>query len=259
MKLSVAIIANNEEANLARTLAAVKFADEVIVLDSGSTDGTIMLAEKLGAKVFSQEWLGYAAQKNAAIAKCSGDWVLSIDADEEVSPELRQEIQATLDAPKFDAYFLPRRNLIFGRWIKHGGYWPDAKLRLFRRGTAQFEDRAVHEDIKFSGTTGRLRGWLIHRPYPTLSAYIEHMNRYSSLGAEMATEKGRVSHSLAAFFWNVFANPAATFFYNYFLRLGFLDGREGLLLHVNHSVYISWKYAKAWEANRWKRTQKCCQ
>jgi glycosyltransferase involved in cell wall biosynthesis len=259
MKLSVAIITHNEEATLARTLGAVRFADEVVVVDSGSTDRTVEIARALGAKVFVEEWQGFAAQKNSAIAKCSGEWVLSLDADEEVGAELRESILAELKAPKFAAYSMPRRNLIFGRWIRFGGYWPDAKVRLFRRGAAEYEDRAVHEDIKVAGAVGKLPGWLIHRPYPTLSEYIEHMNRYSSLGGEMAAEKGKVSHKLPAFLWNVFLNPLATFLYNYIFRLGFLDGREGLLLHVYHSAYVSWKYAKAWEANRWKRTQDCCQ
>jgi glycosyltransferase involved in cell wall biosynthesis len=259
MKLSVAIITHNEEANLGRTLGAVRFADEVVLVDSGSTDGTVEVARVMGAKVFVEDWKGFAAQKNSAIEKCSGEWVLTIDADEEVSAELRDSILAELKSPQFAVYRMPRRNLIFGRWIRFGGYWPDAKLRLFRRGSAQFEDRAVHEDVKFSGPIGKLRGWLIHRAYPTLTEYISHMNHYSSLGAEMAEEKGRVSHKLPAFLWNVFLNPLATFVYNYIFRLGFLDGREGLLLHAYHSVYVSWKYAKAWEANRWKRTQDCCQ
>jgi glycosyltransferase involved in cell wall biosynthesis len=264
MKLSVAIITKNEEAVLGRTLAAARFADEIVVVDSVSTDATAAVADASGAKVFVEEWAGFAAQKNSALAKCSGDWVLSIDADEEISAELRKEILETIANAQFDAYFIPRRNLIFGRWIKHGGYWPDAKLRLVRRnavesGAASFEPRAVHEDIKFSGATGNLRGHLIHRAYPTLTEYIEHMDRYSTLAGEMLSERGRVSNSRISFAWNVFANPVATFFYNYICRLGFLDGREGLLLHAYHSVYISWKYAKAWEANRIFRTQQCCQ
>jgi hypothetical protein len=142
---------------------------------------------------------------------------------------------------------LPRRNFFLGRWIRHGGYYPDPKLRLFRRGGAQFEERAVHETIRRSGPAGRLRGDLIHHAYPTLDAYIEHMNRYSALGATQAVARGKTSRSIFTFLWNVFVIPVATFKYNYFLRLGFLDGREGLLLHLYHSVYVSWKYAKAWE------------
>ena len=148
--------------------------------------------------------------------------------------------------PSVDAFYLPRRNLFLGRWIRYGGYYPDSKLRLFRKGTAWFEERAVHETVQYAGKTGTLHGDLIHHAYPTLDSYIEHMNRYSTLGATQAVEKRRTSQSLPTFLWNVLLNPLATFFYNYIFRLGFLDGREGLLLHLYHSGYVSWKYAKAW-------------
>jgi len=251
LTLSIAIITKNEEANLARTLASVRWADEIVIVDSGSTDGTAVIAREYGAKFFVEEWKGFGAQKNSAIAKCSGDWVLALDADEEVSPALAEEIRTLLAGqPQHDAYFLPRRNFFLGRWMRHGGYYPDPKLRLFRRGSAQFEERAVHETIRPTGTPGRLRGDLLHHAYPTLDAYIEHMNRYSALGAAQAIARGKSSRSLLAFFWNVLVVPIATFKYNYFLRLGFLDGREGFLQHLYHSVYVSWKYAKAWEKAR---------
>jgi glycosyltransferase involved in cell wall biosynthesis len=251
MKLSVALVTKNEEANLARTLASVRWADEIAIVDSGSTDRTEDIAREFGAKFFVEEWKGFGAQKNSAIAKCTSDWVLSLDADEEVSAELAAEIQALLSgAPECDGYFLPRRNFFLGRWMRHGGYWPDPKLRLFRRGAAAFEERAVHETAHCAGLTGRLRGSLLHHAYPTLDVYLEHMNRYSSLGAEQALAKGTTSRSWAAFVWNVCLTPLATFKYNYFLRLGFLDGREGLLLHLYHSAYVSWKYAKAWALGR---------
>ena len=251
LTLSIAIITKNEEANLARTLASVRWADEIVIVDSGSTDGTAVIAREYGAKFFVEEWKGFGAQKNSALAKCSGDWVLALDADEEVSPALAEEIRTLLAGqPQHDAYFLPRRNFFLGRWMRHGGYYPDPKLRLFRRGSAQFEERAVHETIRPTGTPGRLRGDLLHHAYPTLDAYIEHMNRYSALGAAQAIARGKSSRSLLAFFWNVLVVPIATFKYNYFLRLGFLDGREGFLQHLYHSVYVSWKYAKAWEKAR---------
>ena len=251
LTLSIAIITNNEEANLARTLASARWADEIVIVDSGSTDDTAVIARECGAKFFVEEWKGFGAQKNSAIAKCSGDWVLALDADEEVSPALAEEIRTLLAGqPQHDAYFLPRRNFFLGRWMRHGGYYPDPKLRLFRRGSAQFEERAVHETIRPTGTPGRLRGDLLHHAYPTLDAYIEHMNRYSALGAAQAIARGKSSRSLLAFFWNVLVVPIATFKYNYFLRLGFLDGREGFLQHLYHSVYVSWKYAKAWEKAR---------
>lgn len=251
LRLSVALITKNEEANLARTLASVRWADEIVIVDSGSTDRTGEIAREFGAKFFAEPWKGFGAQKNSAIAKCTGDWILAVDADEEVSPDLAAEIQALLaGTPGCDACRLPRRNFFLGRWMRRGGYYPDPKLRLFRRGAAAFEERAVHETMRCSGRTATLLGDLLHHAYPSLDAYIEHMNRYSSLGAGQARAKGKISRSWPAFLWNVYVTPVATFQYNYFLRLGFLDGREGLLLHLYHSVYVSWKYAKAWEMEK---------
>ena len=293
MILSVVIITHNEEANIGRTLTSVQplIADgkgEIIVVDSGSTDRTIEIAKSFGAKVFIEEWKGYAAQKNSAIDKAAGVWILSLDADEEVEPSLAVQVsrlfpmsrdealvRAREDSPTtreslreavklakdkgmlakatpvgggvmiaVNGYQISRKNEFLGRWIKHGGFWPDPKLRLFRRGMARFEDRAVHEDARLTeGMSLRLKSALLHHSYPTLADYIDHMNRYSSLGAEMAVAKGHRGFSL----FNIVVRPIATFIYNYFFRLGFLDGREGLLLHLYHAAYVSWKYAKAWE------------
>jgi glycosyltransferase involved in cell wall biosynthesis len=247
--LSVAIITKNEEANLPRTLQSVRWASEIVVVDSGSTDQTVEIASSFGAKVVCVEWHGFGKQKNLAIEHCTGEWILSLDADEEVSEALAQEIKHLLqETPELEAYFTPRRNLFLGRWIRHGGYYPDPKLRLFRKGAAWFQERAVHETMQYSGATRTLHGDLIHHAYPTLESYLNHMNRYSTLGVEHAIARGKMSRALPAFLLNVLLNPAATFFYNYVLRLGFLDGREGLLLHLYHSVYVSWKYAKAWQS-----------
>jgi len=155
---------------------------------------------------------------------------------------------ATSD-PTADGYWLPRKNYFLGRWIRRGGFYPDPKLRLFRRGKGRVEDRIVHETVKVDGDTAWLDGdvHIEHHAYPTLAGYIEHMNRYSSLGAEVAIAKGQTQQNFLLWKWNVVLRPAATFFYNYVLRLGFLDGREGLLLHMYHAGYVSWKYAKAWE------------
>src|SRR5579884_158778 len=271
MNLSVVIITYNEEANIGRTLASVQplVADgqgEIIIVDSGSTDRTVEIAKSYGAKVFVEEWKGYAAQKNSAIDKARGEWILSLDADESVDDELLAEIKGrprdpspinccvTLqDAPSASkamgltsGFRINRKNYFLGRWIKHGGFWPDPKIRLFRCDAARFEDRLVHEDVKLQGVVDHVSGALVHHSYPTLSDYIEHMNRYSSLGAEMVVGKGPRGFSVI----NIVLRPLATFIYNYFFRLGFLDGREGLLLHVYHAVYVSWKYAKAWELSR---------
>jgi glycosyltransferase involved in cell wall biosynthesis len=282
--LSVVIITHNEEANIGRTLASVQplVADgkgEIIVVDSGSTDRTVEIARSYGAKVFIEEWKGYAVQKNSAIDKATGDWILSLDADEELGPGLAGEVYAAMhgrlgaDLIEGDSleviekvmaieeaqerggtaspvgFWIPRKNFYLGRWIKHGGFWPDPKLRLFRKDMARFEERLVHEDAKLiDGIPGHLKHSLLHHSYPTLADYIDHMNRYSSLGAEMAVAKGRRGFSV----FNIVLRPLATFIYNYFFRLGFLDGREGLLLHLYHAVYVSWKYGKAWELARKK-------
>jgi glycosyltransferase involved in cell wall biosynthesis len=316
MSLSVAIITKNEEANIRRTLESVKWADEIVVVDSGSTDRTCEIAREYGAKVFVEEWKGFAKQKNSAIEKCSGDWILSLDADEEVSQELRFSIVSFLRAAfeqdriiaagGWDAIeavypllgdlglkygieeyweggkqsavngaLVQRENNFLGRFLRHGGFYPDTKLRLFRKSAGHFKERLVHESVSLDGVAGELQAPLIHHAYPTLSSYIEHMNRYSDLGAEMVVEKkagergasagsreqsarakslateplekrGKVGFSII----NIVLRPLATFLYNYFFRLGFLDGKEGLLLHLYHSVYVSWKYAKAWELSR---------
>jgi glycosyltransferase involved in cell wall biosynthesis len=245
--LSVVVITYNEGAGIGRLLESVRPADEHVVLDCGSTDRTLEIARAFGARIFREEWKGYSAQKNCAIEKATGDWVLSLDADEAVEPELMEEIRHALDHnPPVDGYYIPRKNYFLGRWIRHGGFYPDRKLRLFRRGRGRFGERPVHEVVQVDGPTGTLSHALVHNAYPTLEGYITHMNRYSSLGAEIVAEKGKTRFSLL----DIVINPLATFIYNYFFRLGLLDGREGLLLNLYHSVYVSWKYAKAWELAR---------
>jgi glycosyltransferase involved in cell wall biosynthesis len=252
MSVSVVIITKNEELNLDRTLASVTWAEERIVMDSGSTDGTLEIARQHGAKIFQETWKGYAGQKNSAIARASCDWVLSLDADEEVSPELATKIREVTQRVESDVsgYFMARRNFFLGRWIRHGGFYPDRKLRLFRRGKGRFAERAVHETMQVEGATAVLSGDLIHNAYPTLTGYIETMNRYSSLAAEVAAAKRQTSSSFVAFLLNVYYRPALNLSWNYIFRGGFMDGREGFLLHLYHNVYVSWKYAKAWEASR---------
>jgi glycosyltransferase involved in cell wall biosynthesis len=246
--LSVAIVTLNEEANLPRTFASVAWADEIVIVDSGSTDATREIAQSYGAQFVTEPWRGFAAQKNFALSLCTSDWVLSLDADEAVSPQLAASIQKAIAAPPSQtAYALPRRNFFLGRWIRHGGYYPDPKLRLFPRGQGTFQETPVHETAVFAGNVERLHGDLLHDAYPTLTSYLDHMERYSTLGAGVAVQRGRTGRTLFSFLNGVLLNPVATFFYNYILRAGFLDGREGLLLHLYHSAYVSWKYAKAWE------------
>ncbi len=285
MKISVALITLNEEANLACTLESVQplvrdGQGEIIVVDSGSTDRTLEIARAHGAKIFAEPWKGFAAQKNSAMEKAVGDWVLQLDADEVLENELCSEILWVLEAieqwnrdgfpvdtdarsrelrgrglaygldePDLCGFYIPRRNFFLGRLIKHGGFYPDPKLRLIRRGAGKFEEYGAHPTIKVNGPTDRLKHALIHNAYPTLRGYIDHMNSYSSSGAEVAVAKGHRGFSLL----NIVVRPKLTFIYNYICRLGFLDGREGFLLHMYHAVYVSWKYAKAWELARKKK------
>jgi len=258
MKPTIIILTFNSADSIADTLASIaSLSDDVHVVDSGSTDRTVEIARTANAAVYQEPWQGFAAAKNSAIAKCTGAWVLSLDADEELTPELQTEIGTLLRSdPPVDAYFIRRRNLFLGRWIRHGGFYPDPKLRLFRRATArfattlQFEERPVHETIAFDGKTATLQHDLIHHAYPTLENYLEHMDRYSTLGSQLLVGAGTVSRSWPAFVCNVVLIPKLTFLWNYLFRLGFLDGREGLLLHLYQAAYTSWKYAKAWQAAR---------
>lgn len=251
MTLSVAIVSHNEEANLGRTLESVKWADEIVVVDSGSTDRTCEIAREHGARVILEPWRGYVAQKQYAIDLCTKDWVLLLDADEEVSAGLAQEIRAAIADPgAVTGYRLPRKNLFLGRWIRHGGFYPDPKLRLFRRTHGFVTGHDPHDRCELraevSQQTRQFTNPLVHYTYPDLSLYINHMNRYSSLGAQLAIARGHRNFSFA----NIIVRPLLNFIYNYFFRLGFLDGREGLLLHLYHAEYVSWKYAKAWELSR---------
>ena len=251
MSLSVAITAMDEEANIGRTLASVAWADEIVLVDSGSKDRTCEIAREHGARVISEPWRGYVAQKQYAIDLCTMDWVLLLDADEEVSAGLAEEIRAAITDPKAAAgYKLPRKNLFLGRWMRHGGFYPDPKLRLFRRGQGFVTGHDPHDRCELKPNapqrTVQFRNALVHYTYPNLSLYIAHMNRYSSLGAQLAVAKGQRSFSFA----DIVLRPLATFTYNYFVRGGFLDGREGLLLHLYHAAYVSWKYSKAWEMSR---------
>lgn len=251
VRLSVVVITHNEEANLRRTLESVQplvrdGQGEIIVVDSGSTDRTVEIARELGAKVWIEAWKGFAVQKNSALDKATGEWVLSLDADESLEPALIAGVEQALNNHAYTGFYLRRKNYFLNRWMKHGGF-AEKKLRLFKRESGRFKDVPVHEVVEVNGRTGLIhQGAIRHDQYPTLDSYIEHMNRYSSLGADIAVSKGHRSFSVV----NIVLRPVATFFQKYFLKLGFLDGREGLLLCLYHSAYVSWKYAKAWEKTK---------
>lgn len=223
--LSVIVITQDEERNIERCLRSVAFADEIIVVDSGSTDRTVALARAAGAQVtVHADWQGFGVQKNRALALASRDWVLSIDADEEVTPALATAIRAALAAPAADAFELRRRSCFAGRPLRFGDWHADRVLRLFRRGAARFTDDLVHERLAWDGKAPVLDGMLMHYTVDSLADALEKGRRYALAGAPRVAARGR-GGSLAA--WG---HGTWTFLRGYVLRLGFLDGREGLLL-----------------------------
>jgi glycosyltransferase involved in cell wall biosynthesis len=251
MGLSVAIVAMNEEVDIGRTLESVRWADEIVLVDSGSIDRTCEIARQYGAKVVIEPWRGYAAQKNYAIDLCTQPWVLSLDADEEIGAGLADEIRSVLGDPDaLNGYWISRKHLFLNRWIRFGGFYPDPYMRLFRSGQAFVTGTDFRDHIELkkgvSQQTGRFKSALVHYAHPTLSHYLGRMNRYSSLAAETSVGKGYCGFSIS----DIVLRPFVNFIYNYFFRLGFLDGREGLLQHLYHAVYVSSKYAKAWELAR---------
>jgi len=240
MTLSVIIIARNEARHIQACLQSVAFADEWVVVDSASTDDTARLARDWGARVVTTtDWPGFGPQKNRALELATGDWVLSIDADERVTPELAAEIQATLNAPAFDAYQVPRLSSFCGKPIRHSGWWPDHVLRLFKRGTARFTDAAVHERVQPAGPVGTLQAHFTHQAYDNLDALLVKINRYSTDAAAMMHARGKTTSIAGAIghgFW--------TFVRIYIIRRGFLDGRHGVVLAVAAAAGSFFRYAK---------------
>ncbi|NGM88887.1 glycosyltransferase family 2 protein [Parapusillimonas sp. SGNA-6] len=240
MTLSVIIITKNEAANIGACIDSVAFADEIIVLDSGSTDDTCRIALGKGAKVSStDDWPGFGPQKNRALDLATGDWILSIDADERVTEDLAQEIQREMTAPRADAYRIPRLSNFCGRWIRHSGWWPDYVLRLFRRGTARFTDAAVHESLRSTSTVADLHSHFLHYPYADLEAYVAKINRYSTDAAVMMHAQGRKTGLAGAT-----GHAVWTFVRHYLLRRGFLDGKEGFILAVMAAMGSFIRYNK---------------
>lgn len=241
MTLSVIVITRNEQASIRRCIESAAWANEIVVLDAGSTDETARIARECGAQVqVSADWPGFGAQKNRVLDLATGDWVLSLDADEWVTPELRAEIERTLAAPGSHAAFrLPRLSSYCGRFMRHSGWWPDYVTRLFRRSAARFSADLVHERLLVKGTTGALRESLMHEAIADLEDALEKMNSYSTAGAAMQFERGKTS-SLAS----AVLHGAWTFFRTYVLRGGFLDGREGFMLAVSNAEGAYYRYLK---------------
>lgn len=234
--LSVTLITLNEERNIARALESVRWADDLVVVDSGSQDRTVEIAKKMGARVFHQPWKGYGQQKNIAQDHALHDWVLNLDADEAVPPELAQEIQALLAGkPRYDAYELPRLSTYLGRQIFHGGWYPNHLVRLGRRSQGRWTEPAVHEAWTFKGGVGRLQSPLHHFPFRDIHDQVETNLRFSRLGSEELRKRGfRVS--LGKLLWK----HIGKFIETYFLKRGFRDGMAGFIISVNaaHSMFL---------------------
>ena len=244
MSLSVILITKNEEANLKDCLESVSFADEIIVVDSQSSDKTQEIAQSFGAKLeITSDWPGFGPQKNRALNLATHDWVLSIDADERVTPELKQEILATMASPNAaDCYAIPRSSWYCGRFMKHSGWYPDYVDRLFKRGSAKFSDHLVHERLLPTGSSGKLNNHFLHYSYRDFSQVLKKVDVYSSAAAQQAFKQGKkggLGEALVHGFW--------AFFRTYVLRRGFLDGKYGLALAISNAATSYYKYLKLWQ------------
>jgi glycosyltransferase involved in cell wall biosynthesis len=242
--LSVIVITKNEAQHISRCLASVSWADEIIVLDSGSDDNTVKLCQAYTDKVFVTDWPGFGIQKQRALDKASGDWVLSIDADEQVSPELKAEIQQAIQDNQFDGFEIPRLSSYCGRDMKHGGWWPDYVLRLFKRELGKFSPELVHERIEVSGTLAKLTHPLLHEAFINPEEVLHKINSYSSLGARKLHADGKQTSLSVAILKGLW-----TFLRTYFLKGSFLDGRQGLMLAISNAEGAYYKYVKLLELN----------
>jgi glycosyltransferase involved in cell wall biosynthesis len=242
-RLSVVVITLNEQDRIRECLTSVAWADEIVVVDAGSEDKTVALAREFTDHVLVHPWEGFAAQKNFGIDRATGDWVLSLDADEQVEPALREEIAAALaSAAPCAGYRLARRNIMWGRWIRHGRLYPDWQLRLFRRGRGRFVERAVHESVTVDGPVGQLATPLLHHSYRDVGDFLRRADRYSTLAAEEWARGGRpfrVTQLVTA--------PLGRFLSMYVVHRGFLDGWRGFLLAVLYAYYVLVRSAKIWE------------
>ena len=230
-KLSVVIITKNEEKYIEDAITSALFADEVLILDSGSTDNTCNIAEKLGVKVFQQEWLGFGKQKNRAIELSLNDWVFVLDSDERITLELKNEILKTLENPKVDAYNIARLNNFFGKDIKTCGLYPDYTIRLFNKKAGKFNEVDVHESVQIKNTSS-LKNHMIHLAYDSIEEFIQKQNRYSSLNHK----KKNIVKAII--------NPYWTFFKLFILKKGFMDGWHGFVISKLYAQYTFWKYIK---------------
>ncbi|MEW6359769.1 MAG: glycosyltransferase family 2 protein [Planctomycetota bacterium] len=242
--VSVSVITHNEERNIRDCLESVRWAGEIVIVDSFSDDRTLEIAREYTDKVFQRKWTGINDQRNFALQKCTRDWALCIDADERVTPALREEIERVLQADdeQCDGYLIPRLNYYFGRWMKHGGWYPNHRLRLFRREKGRFGDNDPHDLVLLDGPTRKLRGDLLHHSFEGFDDQMERTNRYSEERARLMARRG-----VRLVVPRMILSPIANFIKVYLLQLGVLDGFQGFIAAVLSSFHAFLKYAKLWE------------
>lgn len=246
VRLSVVVVTRNESANIRAALESVRWADEIVVVDSGSTDETVRIAREIADLVTTRGWTGYGAQKNHAAALAAHDWVLSLDADERVSPALALEIRALLRRePAARGYRIPRVTRYLGRWIRSTDWHPDLQLRLYDRRSAHWNDRLVHESVTVDGSVGRLQGELEHYAYRDVSHHLQTIDRYTTLAARQMLREGR-----RAGWIDLASRPPAAFLRNYVVRRGVRDGTQGLIVSILNAGYVFLKFVKLWELQR---------
>ncbi len=245
-KLTAIIPTYNEEDNIEECLKSVDFADEIIVVDSFSTDRTPEIAKKYATKFVQHEY-GYSArQKNWIIPQAKYEWILLVDADERVTPQLREEILRELESPRYDAYWIRRRNFFWNKEIRYGSWGRDKVIRLFRRDLSRYEDKEVHAEIIVDGKVGFLKEKLLHYTYKGLDDYLKRLNRYSVWGANQRLKEGWKGR-----WYHVVLYPPFTFLRNYVVNLGFLDGLEGFVVEALNSYYVFLKYLRLWEKTKY--------
>jgi glycosyltransferase involved in cell wall biosynthesis len=245
-QISATLITNNEEVNIEEALQSLAWADEIVVVDSGSTDATVEICRRYTDRIFKRAWTGFVDQKNYAVERASHDWIISLDADERISPELAREIeQLRLAGLRHAGYRIPRVAFFMGRWIRHGDWYPDHQLRFFDRRRGRWQGGRVHESVQVEGRPGNLRGEIQHYTYRSLSDYLRRLETYSALAAQDYRQRGKKA-SLP----KLVGNPCLTFLKAYLLKRGFLDGAPGLMVAIMGAVSVFFKYAKLHELQR---------
>ena len=237
--LSIVICTKNEAFNIAKCIASASFADEVLVVDSGSTDSTVEIAKKLGARVIETDWPGYGPQQNRAIDSSTGDWIYSIDADERITPELRDEILNTINQNQYMVYDVARKSFFVTKFMRHSGWWPDRTRRLFKRNFARFTTHEIHANLSTSHHVGHLKSHMIHYSYRNYHEVLEKVNRYSTGSANDMLANGKKSSLFKAVTHGLWA-----FFRTYFIKLGFLDGQAGLIVSIANAESSYYKHLK---------------